>query len=140
MTIGEIAKEIGVSPKTVRYYEKKGLMREPRRNSSGYRQYEIQDVERLRFVVQARALELPILEIQRILAIWQDGVAPCRHVQELVQSRAAQIEARIQELRCLQKTLLALDKQFGEQNIANEKADCVCEVLGARHFDKTGRP
>ena len=121
MTIGEIAKEIGVSPKTVRYYEKKGLMREPRRNSSGYRQYEIQDV-------------------QRILAIWQDGVAPCRHVQELVQSRAAQIEARIQELRCLQKTLLALDKQFGEQNIANEKADCVCEVLGARHFDKTGRP
>ncbi|MBW3631274.1 MAG: MerR family DNA-binding transcriptional regulator [Gemmatimonadetes bacterium] len=56
MTIGELAAEAGVNVQTVRYYERRGLLPQPERTASGYRQYDVEALERLRFIRQAQDL------------------------------------------------------------------------------------
>ena len=77
MLIGELAKEMGVNPKTIRFYEEIGLMPAPDRTPSGYRQFSDDDLERLRFIRSAQRLNLRLPEIQEILALRERGRRPC---------------------------------------------------------------
>ena len=54
MQIGRVAEHSGVPTKTIRFYEKIGLIAKPGRTQSGYREYDWQDVDVLRFVKRAR--------------------------------------------------------------------------------------
>lgn len=56
LTIGKIAKAAGLGVETVRFYERQGLIAEPARSGSGYRQYRPETVRRLQFIVRAKAL------------------------------------------------------------------------------------
>ena len=73
MTIGDLAAAAGVGIDTVRYYERRGLLPEPPRSRSGYRQYTDADVARLRQVLRAKALGFTLTEI-RALADDADGI------------------------------------------------------------------
>ena len=69
MKIGELAQKAEVNIDTVRYYERQGLLPAPQRLRSGYRQYEAQDVSRLRFVRRAKALGFTLIEIRDLLEL-----------------------------------------------------------------------
>jgi DNA-binding transcriptional MerR regulator len=69
MRIGELARRAGVSVQTVRYYEGRGLMPEPDRARSGYRQYDRSDVSRLRFIRRAQEMGFTLAEIGYLLAL-----------------------------------------------------------------------
>ena len=58
MQIGQLATQAGVAIDTVRYYERQGLLPPPQRRASGYRQYDNQDISRLRFIRRAKDLGL----------------------------------------------------------------------------------
>lgn len=58
-TIGQLARQTGVGIETIRYYERKGLLDEPQRRASGYRQYDDTVVARLRFIRRSKNLALP---------------------------------------------------------------------------------
>ena len=73
MTIGDLAAAAGVGIDTVRYYERRGVLPQPARASSGYRQYDATDLERLRQVLRAKALGFTLTEI-RDLADDADGI------------------------------------------------------------------
>ena len=72
-TIGHVAKVTGVAAKTIRYYEKIGVLPAPSRTRSGYRRYDLPAVQRVRFVGRARALHLPLRRL-RELTRTPDGV------------------------------------------------------------------
>ncbi len=67
LQIGEVAKLIGVSPKTIRYYHEIGLLAEPKRTESGYRLYTAQDLLRLQHIRRLRSPGLPLERIGEIL-------------------------------------------------------------------------
>lgn len=73
--IGELAADLGVNPKTIRYYEDIGALPRPRRTPAGYRQYGPADRERLAFILKARAIGLTLEEIGDILRLRDQGVA-----------------------------------------------------------------
>lgn len=73
MRIGELADTVGVNTKTVRYYESIGLMPEPDRTSSGYRDYGPDALERLQFIREAQASGLTLAEVQSILELEDAG-------------------------------------------------------------------
>lgn len=73
MRIGEVADRLAVNPKTIRYYESVGLIPEPRRTESGYRDYDEEDFDRIRFIKTARRLDLALNEIREILAFETGG-------------------------------------------------------------------
>ena len=108
MRIGLLAEAVGVDTPTIRFYESVGLLPEPARRPSGYRDYDQSDVERLRFVRQARALDLPLDDIREVLALRERGEVPCQYVREVIVREAEAIEERIGQLVTLRVELLRL--------------------------------
>jgi len=105
--IGDLAKRVGTNPKTIRYYEDLGLLSEPERTESGYRLYAESDVERLRFILNAKALGLSLNEIKDIVDLWASGTAPCGHVSRLLEDKLSMLDAKIQELTAFRDELRA---------------------------------
>jgi DNA-binding transcriptional MerR regulator len=108
MKIGELARLGGVNPKTIRYYESIGLMPEPARRSSGYRDYDDQALERLTFVRTAQRLGITLDEVREILALRERGQAPCTYVREVLATQLETIHRRILELETLEAQLTEL--------------------------------
>jgi DNA-binding transcriptional MerR regulator len=67
LRIGEVAGQAGVNIQTLRFYERRGLLAEPPRRSSGYRQYPLESVSRVRFIKRARELGFTLAEVEEIL-------------------------------------------------------------------------
>src|SRR3989304_7739117 len=94
VTIGELAGELQLNPKTIRYYEEVGLLPEPRRSESGYRLYSAYEMERLRLIKRAKVLGLSLAEIKEIVEYAIDG--RCGILKErlllLVEAKLAEID------------------------------------------------
>jgi MerR family copper efflux transcriptional regulator len=69
LTIGQVAREAGIGVETVRFYEREGLLEEPVRRASGYRQFNLDAVARLRFIKRAQRLGFTLREIKELLAL-----------------------------------------------------------------------
>jgi len=98
--IAELAERVGVPTSTVRYYERVGLVAQPHRTASGYRDYDEDDASRLLFVARARKMGLTCEQISELLPIW-DGVncaAAQERVGQLIEHKRAEIAERIAEL------------------------------------------
>jgi DNA-binding transcriptional MerR regulator len=99
MRIGEVAKRSGLSATTVRYYEDIGLLPQPARAANGYRDYEPEAVERLRFVRDAQDSGLTLAEISSILELRAQGESTCHHTIELMERHLEDVDRRIESLR-----------------------------------------
>lgn len=108
MQIGQLGRRLGVNPKTIRYYEKVGLLPEPDRSEAGYRLYGPEDEERLRFILRAKALDFSLREIGEILAFREQGQAPCPYVLRQLQAKVEEVDHKIGELQRLRAELLEL--------------------------------
>jgi len=127
--IGQLAAEVGTTTKTIRFYESIGLLDEPERTSSGYRDYGRSAVERLGFVKQAQATGLTLDEIGSILQIKDRGGRSCEHTRGLLASHLNAIDERIEELR---RARIELRRMF-DRAAALDPADCDdpnrCQVI-----------
>ena len=106
--IGRLAELSGVSIDTVRYYEREGLLPQPARRPSGYREYGHDDVERLRFVRRAKELGFSLTEIAELLSLTDDRHADMQGVKRKAEERLEQVEAKIKELRRVKRGLTEL--------------------------------
>ena len=106
MTIGRLAKQVGVNIDTIRYYERNGLIPEPVRRASGYREYETADVRRLRFILRATALGFPLSEIGELLSLSADR--DVRGVKRRAEEHLDQVEQKIKELQRIRRGLKTL--------------------------------
>jgi DNA-binding transcriptional MerR regulator len=114
MKIGDLARAAGVNPRTLRYYERIGLLRPSRRSDAGYRLYAPRDARRLAFIRRAQHLGLSLRAIAEILAIREAGAAPCGHVRALAEAKVADIDCRIAELQRLRRQLTRLAGRAAE--------------------------
>ncbi len=108
LRIGKLAGEMGLNPKTIRYYESFGLLPAPARTSAGYRQYSVSDRERLRFIAKAKAIGFTLREIRDVLARRDGGGEPCPYVGELLDQKLTAVETQLRLLTELRGELLAL--------------------------------
>ncbi len=108
MRIGEVAQRAGVNPKTIRYYESIGVLPEPPRTHSGYRDYDNEHVERVRFIKSAQRLGLKLEDIAEVLAFRDRGERPCDYVVEVVRREVDKLSSRMREMRRLERELESL--------------------------------
>ena len=106
MTIGKVATMADVHVETIRYYQRLGLVSEPPRPPGGVRHYEHDTVARLRFIKRAQHLGFSLDEVRSLLAL--DDGQNCRETRALAESKLAVIEARLVDLRRMQKLLKSL--------------------------------
>ena len=66
---GDLALAVGVNKETLRFYERKGLLRKPERTEAGYRLFDSTDVERLSFIKNAKSLGFSLSEIKQLISI-----------------------------------------------------------------------
>ncbi len=111
MRIGALADEVGVNTKTIRYYESIGLMAEPERTASGYRDYGPDALERLNFIRDAQASGLTLAEIQSILELKDAGEGTCEHTRELLVRHLVDIDEQLARLHHSRARLVELQAQ-----------------------------
>lgn len=138
MRIGQIADQSGVTAKTIRFWEGEGLLAEPARTPSGYRDYDPEVGDRLRFIRHAQTAGLTLAEIQQVLAISDGGEPPCEHVTDLIHRHLADVEHRIRELT---ETRSILD-HLAERAAKQHPADCkgYCAILQPSDFSFSPSP
>lgn len=131
MRIGELAEEAGVTTQTIRYYERRGLLREPSRSTSGYREYDRAAQRRLQFVLRAKDLGFSLGEIGDLLDL---HVRPGRtpdDVRELALQKVARVERKLRELEGIREALVGLVARCEAGDAPGSCA--LMHTLGAQH-------
>ena len=133
--IGEAARQSGVSPANIRYYEKEGLLPPGARGDNSYRLYSAADVHRLRFVRLCRAMDMSLGEVRTLLALDLTRKADCEAARDTLDEHLAHVRTRLAELQALESDLLALRSRC-------DGSDGHCHIIKALHdrADATGLP
>lgn len=112
MTIGEAARMAGVATPTLRYYEEQGLLSPTTRSRAGYRLYDTQAVEQLRFIRSAQAVGFTLDDIRTLARLEGESGKACKtKVRRLLEQRLAEVSKKMKNLRRVQQALgQALDR------------------------------
>ncbi len=123
MTIGQLARRVGVRPSAIRYYEARGVLRPAVRSANEHRLYGSDAVPLLRFIRQAKELGFSLEETGQIIEASRNG-PPCALTRRLVERHLTQVEGELRRLRSVQGRLKRL---LG--HMAPEFADGVCPLI-----------
>lgn len=130
MTIGQLAKRLRLNPRTIRYYERVGVLPQPERTGAGYRLYTDEDEERLRFIKGAQRVGLTLGEIRETLAFRDRGEAPCRYVAGVIERRLSETDRRIRELRAFKRELSELHERMRAGEVVDQRSP-YCHYIAA---------
>lgn len=108
MNIGQAALKAGVSAKMIRYYESIGLVPEADRRASGYRDYSVDGINRLRFLRRARDLGFSVDQIRELMHLWSDRGRSTAEVRKLALDHATELEVKARALQEMIVTLRSL--------------------------------
>lgn len=111
LTIGKVAKQAGVGVETVRFYERKKLLAAPPRSDSGYRQYPLETIVRLRFIKRAKELGFSLKEIGELLELRHNDRATCEDVRLQAEAKLNTIQEKINDLSRMKAALAKLSCQ-----------------------------
>ena len=136
MRIGELARAAGVGEETIRFYEKRGLLKTPLRTAANYRVYGEKQLEQLRFIKHCRSLDIRLDEIALLLTLDPTQPESCRQAHQLIKRHVATVTQRIADLEFLKSHLEALeDECHGHRDgkpcgiIEGLKTEHCCDVL-----------
>lgn len=107
-TIGQLARDARVTVETVRYYERRGLIPEPPRGESGYRQYSSDAAARIRFIRRAQELGFSLTEVSELLSLQVNPHTTCEDVKERAEDKVADIEEKVRDLQRMRQALTDL--------------------------------
>lgn len=107
-TVGQLAKAAGTKAVTIRYYERKGLIRNPPRTRSGYRLFNDADLDRLLFIRRSRHLGFSVDRVRELLELADRTEAPCDDVDARVKQHLNEVRERLADLHSLEKELQRL--------------------------------
>lgn len=111
LTIGRLARVAGVNVETIRYYQRRGLLRTPRRPPGGVRVYDADSLEQLHFIKRAQQLGFSLRDIRALLAL---GSGRCGEARQLAEAQLQAIEQRLRDLRRMRSSLTRLIRRCAE--------------------------
>ena len=126
LPIGALARETGVKPTTIRFYEDIGLLPRPPRTKSNRRTYDEPDVKRLRFIRHARELGFEVDAIRQLLSLADHPDRPCQEVDQIAREHLQAINAKIAQLVALRTEVEHMLKQCSHGQVRECR---VIEVL-----------
>lgn len=130
-TIGQLAGRLDLNPRTIRYYERIGLLPQPERTGAGYRLYGEADEDRLRFIRSAQRIGLSLGEVKEVLAFRERGERPCAYVATVIEQRLGEVNQRLRDLRAFRAELGELRERIHSEGAANREAT-YCHYIQSR--------
>ena len=139
MLAGEVAKMVGVTAETVRFYTRKGLISATKDPGNGYKIYDQSAVDRLRFITHARSIGFSLKEIEEIIDYSQKGNSPCPKVRKMLGDKIAETEQKIEALQ--QHLIVMKDTYFEWEHKPDMVPDgkaicCLIEEWSDKHEGK----
>lgn len=119
MNIGEAAEATGLSAKSIRYYERRGLL-QASRQTNGYRYYDQDALQRLRLLARARLVGFSLPECAELLALFDDKTRRSREVKRAVQHKITQLDEQLHNLNRMRQTL----EELAESCNGDEQPQC----------------
>lgn len=119
MKIGEVAKLAGTGIETIRFYEREGVLLEPKRRPSGYRQYDEATVERLEYIRRAKELGFTLSEIKELLSL-SFAHSNCDHIRQRTEGRITDIENKIRSLQQMKRSLRKILERCQTKNSTDD--------------------
>lgn len=108
MTIGRVAKQAAVNLETIRYYERRGILKQPSRRPSGYREYDSETVRLIRFIKRAQDLGFTLNEIKQLIELRENPRRSRTRMSALAEAKVRDIEKKIQHLQAMRQALEVL--------------------------------
>ncbi len=131
LSIGQVAKAVGISVETVRFYEKQGLLLAPMRSESGYRQYKPDTLKQLRFIQRAKKVGFTLNEIKELLSLRKIPNSNCTNLKQRALKKIGEIDAKLNDLNRIRDSLSQLSRRCNsEENIVD------CPILEYLDDDK----
>ena len=128
LRIGELAQLTDTNNETLRFYESKGLLPEPKRTPSGYRLYGEAAVEQVRFILRAKNMGFSLSEVSELLSLKVDKQdSTCGEVKELAEQKLKVIQDKLDELHRMQAAL----KQITDACAGGSESATMCTILNA---------
>ena len=135
LRISEVAAQAGVNIQTLRYYERRGILDEPGRRPSGYREYQPESVRVVRFIKRAQELGFTLTEIEELLRLRQDRTATCAEVRKAATAKIEDVDQKVKTLRAMSRALHVLVDSCRSDGTTRE-----CPILEAiDRADRKGR-
>lgn len=123
-TIGKLAQFSGVGVETVRFYERKGLIKRPPAKE-GFRKYSEEDAKRIRFIKRAQDLGFTLKEIKALFDLNSNPRATCSDVRSRADAKLNEIDKKLQDLKRMKKSIKALSEACGD----GKEALARCQIL-----------
>ncbi|WP_428851384.1 Cd(II)/Pb(II)-responsive transcriptional regulator [Imbroritus primus] len=133
MRIGELSRAAGVDVETIRFYEKSGVLPRAERQANGYRSYGPAHLERLAFVRHCRALDIPLADVQRLLAFLDRPGEDCGDIDQLVATHLVRVRARLASMLALEQQLTALSRACATDSHTVAECGILQELVAAAH-------
>jgi len=108
LSIGKLAEQAQVNVQTIRYYERRGLLRDPERTASNYRVYGGDTLRRVRFIRRAQELGFTLSEIKELLELRASPRSCCADVRERSEAKIRDIDEKVRTLQAMRKALARL--------------------------------
>lgn len=130
MTIGRVSRLAGVGVQTVRYYERRGLLADPRDGHDGYRHYPADTLDRIRFIKRAQSLGFTLEEVRELLSLRVDPGARCDDVRRRAAQKLESVERKLADMRAMKRSLRKLISACDGRGPADQ-----CPILQALQTD-----
>jgi len=141
--IGDVARQVSVNTKTIRYYEDIDLLPKSNRENNNYRVYSRDTIKRLNFIKKAKNLGFTLKEIKEIITLRDSGFKPCNHVQDLLKQRIIDLELKLVELTTLRRELKKLENEWSKiEKVKDDMVGGICpqiERVGIRLTRKSSK-
>ena len=131
--IGELAQRSGLTTRTLRFYEHAGVLAQPGRGPSGYRDYDETALTRLNFIRAAQSAGLTLTEVRDVIAIREGNGPPCGHVTALLDRHLHDLQERIRELTAMRNEVRRLRQRADTLDPADCTDDDICHVIRSQH-------
>ena len=135
MHIGGVAKEIGLTPDAIRFYERSALLPRLPRTVGGFRRYDESDLEALRFIRRVQALGFTLSEVREFLELRHGRTQPCAPVRQRLQQKLSHVREKLADLHKLEHELSAALRSC---NRGLRKPSARCPLLSSTDTRKPG--
>ena len=129
MQVHEVARDLGVTPTTVRYYTRAGLLKPARSPTNSYKDYGKHDRHRLRFILSARHLGFSVSDIGQILEHADKGESPCQLVRQLIEGRLQEVNQRFDDMAMLKNRMEAAVATWRTKPDYTPTGDMICYLI-----------
>ena len=129
MKVSQLAKVLNTTPDTVRYYSRIGLIMPIKNTENGYKSYNQQAQQRLKFILSARQLDFSVEEIKEILLVADNGSTACPLVREIVEHRLAETEKKFNDALILRNVLRNAIDDWKSKPDKSPTGDMLCHLI-----------